>query len=302
MSLSLILPPDGVEALVSAWPDEPRVYRRGNGDLDQVVSASMLRGHIETGCLPADEIAVIKAPHPSLNAKSFQANGRTDAARLRKLYGQGYTIRIGNLQRIMPAMARVSRAIQQETGYSNYVHAFLTPPGNQGLRHHWDQQMAVIAQLEGVKRWDLWRPPAEAEAPMREYNESWRTWQVTWVAAWEAAGPDMTVDLQPGESLLLPRGWVHSPRVTDAEHPSVHLTFAIRERTPLWLAEQLTAGVIHDPRFRAIIRPGNVTGPRLADQIRETRDALVRHLANLDPEFIANSVREAALTELEYTT
>jgi hypothetical protein len=56
--------------------------------------------------LPPDEIAAIKAPHPSLNAKSFQANG-------------------------------------QKTSYSNYVHAFLTPPGNQGLRHHWDQQMAA---------------------------------------------------------------------------------------------------------------------------------------------------------------
>ena len=172
MSLNLILPRDGVEVLMSAWPDEPRVYQRRPGDLERVISASVLHDHIETGCIPADEIAVVKAPHPSLSQKAFQADGRTDPARLRKLYGQGFTIRIGNLQRVMPAMARASRAIQQETGYSNYVHAFLTPPGNQGLRHHWDQQTGVIAQLDGVKRWHLWRPPPEAEAPMRDYNES----------------------------------------------------------------------------------------------------------------------------------
>jgi hypothetical protein len=302
MSLNLILPLDGVEALTSAWPDEPRVYQRTPGELDRAITASILHDHIETGCIPADEIAVIKAPHPSLNSKSFQTNGRTDAARLRKLYSQGYTIRIGNLQRIMPAMARASRAIQQETGYSNYVHAFLTPPGNQGLRHHWDQQMAVIAQLEGVKRWHLWRPPAEAGAPMREYNESWRVWKDTYVEEWEAAGPDIEIDLQPGQSLLLPRGWVHNPYVTAADHASVHLTFAIRERTPVWLAEQLTAGAIHDPRFRRILRPAEVTGPDLAAQIRETRDALVTHLTSLDPESTARSVRETALTELEYTT
>jgi Cupin superfamily protein len=302
MSLNLILPPEGVQALTSTWPDEPRVYQRNPGDLDRAISASMLHEHIETGCIPADEIAVIKAPSPSLNSKSFQENGRTDAARLRKLYGQGYTIRIGNLQRIMPAMARASRAIQQETGYSNYVHAFLTPAGFQGLRHHWDQQMAVIAQLEGVKRWHLWRPPAEAEAPMREYNESWRVWKDTYVQEWEAAGPELVIDLQPGQSMVLPRGWVHNPFVTDTGHASVHLTFAIRERTPLWISEQLVASAIRDPRFRRILLPGEVTGPGLAAQIGETRDALVKHLTNLDPESIATPVREAALTELEYTT
>jgi cupin superfamily protein len=300
MSLNLILPPGGVEALITTWPDEPRVYQREPGVLDRVISAGMLREHIETGCIPADEIAVIKAPSPSLNQKSFQVNGRTDAARLLRLYGQGHTIRIGNLQRVMPAMARVSTAIQRETGYSNYVHAFLTPPGNQGLRHHWDQQMAVIAQLDGVKRWHLWHPPVQA--PMREYNESWRVWKDGYREEWEAAGPDLVIDLHPGQSLLLPRGWVHNPFVADTDHASVHLTFAIRERTPLWLAEQLVAGAIRDLSFRRILRPGEVTGPGLAAQIGETRDALVEHLASLDPESIVRSVREAALTELEYTT
>jgi hypothetical protein len=300
VSLNLILPPDGVEALVSAWPDEPRVYQRKPGGLERTVSAGILHDHIATGCIPADEIAVIKAPSPSLNSKSFQANGRTDAARLLKLYSQGYTVRIGNLQRIIPAMARASRAIQQETGYSNYVHAFLTPPGNQGLRHHWDQQMAVIAQLSGVKRWHLWSPPVQA--PMREYNESWRVWKDTYVQDWEAAGPDIEIDLQPGESLLLPRGWVHNPYVTPADHPSVHLTFAIRERTPFWLAEQLTATALDDPCFRRVLRPEEVTGPALAARIGEAHDALVKHLTSLDPETITRSVRQAALTQLEYTT
>ncbi len=137
---------------------------------------------------------------------------------------------------------------------------------------------------------------------MREYNESWRVWKDTYVEEWEAAGPDIAIDLQPGESLLIPRGWVHNPHVTATDHPSVHLTFALRERTPLWLAEQLVAGTIHDPRFRHILRPGEVTGPGLTAQIGETRDALIQHLTNLDRESIARSVRETALTELEYTT
>ena len=66
MSLNLILPPDGVQALTSTWPDEPRVYQRRPGDLEQAITAAMLREHIETGCIPADEIAVIKADRKSV--------------------------------------------------------------------------------------------------------------------------------------------------------------------------------------------------------------------------------------------
>ena len=42
MSLHLILPPDGAQALMSTWPDEPRVYQRNPGDLERAISASTL--------------------------------------------------------------------------------------------------------------------------------------------------------------------------------------------------------------------------------------------------------------------
>jgi hypothetical protein len=300
MSLRLLLPEEGVTELLASWPDEPRVYERGKTALDETVTADFLKGYTFTGCVPANEIAVVKAPGPSLNQNAYMTHGHTDAARLRKLYGNGFTIRLGNLQRVIPFMTTVSHGIQDETGFSNYVHAFLTPPGNQGLRHHWDQQMAVIVQTAGTKRWQLWRPPVES--PMREYNESWRVWRDHYIPEWEAAGPDLEVDLQAGQSLLLPRGWVHSPHVADQDEDSVHLTFAIRERTPLWLAEQLVAGAIEDPEFRRIILPGDITGPALVDRLRETRDALRGHLNELDLKRLASAVREAAATELEYTT
>ncbi|MFJ5227606.1 JmjC domain-containing protein [Streptomyces sp. NPDC088400] len=276
------------------------MYERGVTELDRTVTSAVLNDYIDSGCVPVNEIAVVKAPGPSLNRDAFTTNGRVDPAKLRKFYGQGHTIRLGNLQRVIPFVAALSRRIQQETGCSNYVHAFMTPPGNQGLRHHWDQQMAVIVQTAGVKRWQMWRPPVEA--PMREFNESWRVWREDYIPAWEAAGPDIEVDLKAGESLLLPRGWVHNPLVADSDDHSVHLTFAIRERTPVWLAEQLIAGVIEELDFRRIILPGDVCGGALADRVRETRDALVEYLVALDMDGLTRVVRQAAMAELEYAT
>ncbi|MDH2393183.1 MULTISPECIES: cupin domain-containing protein [Streptomyces] len=300
MSLSLLLPEDGVTELLNTWPDEPRVFERGKTALDETVTEDLLTGYTFTGCVPANEIAVVRAPGPSLNQNAYMTHGHTDAAKLRKLYDNGYTIRLGNLQRVIPFMTKVSRGIQEETGFSNYIHAFLTPPGNQGLRHHWDQQMAVIVQTAGTKRWQLWRPPVEA--PMREYNESWRVWRDHYIPEWEAAGPELEIDLRAGQSLLLPRGWVHNPHVADKDEHSVHLTFAIRERTPLWLVEKLVAEAIEDPLFRRIVLPDNITGPALVERMREVRQALREHLDGLDLQSLAASVRQAAITELEYTT
>ena len=49
MSLNLILPRDGVQALTSTWPDEPRVYQRRPGVLDRAMTVGALHDRIETG-------------------------------------------------------------------------------------------------------------------------------------------------------------------------------------------------------------------------------------------------------------
>jgi hypothetical protein len=298
MSLSLLLPPAGVADLLANWPDEPRVYARGDTGLDQHITPADLDRIVDTGCAPAGEVAAVLAG-PSDRA-SFMTNGRTDAAKLRRLRADGYTIRLGNLQRWHPFFHTAAEAIQRETGFSNYAHAFLTPAGRQGLLHHWDQQMALIVQLAGAKTWQLWKPVYDA--PMREYQESFRVWDNGFIPGWEAAGPDMSLDLEAGQTLLLPRGWVHNPHALDQTADSLHLTFAVRERTPLWLAEQLLARAIEDPGFRRVIVPRDMTGTALTDRLDDARRALIDFVGRLDLDEVAPLVREASVTELEFTT
>ncbi|WP_256967763.1 MULTISPECIES: cupin domain-containing protein [Streptomyces] len=299
MSLNLLLPEPGVAALLTSWPDEPCVYEREAGELDRVINPESIDHYLETGCVPADEIAVV-SNGAALHPDRHRTAGRTDPVKLRNLYEDGHTIRLGNLQRVVPFLADVSRGIQRETGFSNYLHAFVTPPGRQGLRHHWDQQMAVIVQISGIKRWQLWRPMFPS--PMRAYQESFRVWDPGFIPQWEAAGPDLEVDLRPGQSLLLPRGWVHNPHVLDAQARSIHLTFAIRERTPLWVAEKLVDRAVEKDAFRRVILPCDITGQRLSAHVRDVRQALIEHLAGLDVNDFAQFLYRTAVSEKEYTT
>ncbi|MFI5803140.1 JmjC domain-containing protein [Streptomyces sp. NPDC051561] len=302
MSLSLLLPEKAVSALLEGpWPEAPSVHERGSAGLDRICTPEFFDDWVFTGCVPADEIAVVKAPSPSLNPAAIKTNGRTDGAKLRRLYEQGFTVRLGNLQRVVPELHAISREIQVETGYSNYVHAFLTPASSQGLRHHWDQQVAIIAQMSGVKRWQLWKPVVEA--PMRHFNESTRVWDEGWRERWVELGPDLEVELLPGQSLIVPRGWVHNPLTPDATEGSCHLTFALRERTPYWLAERLLEELLGRPEFRRVLLPESVIGGGLAGSLHEVRRMLADAFSEkADVEGIANKIRDAARSELEYTT
>jgi hypothetical protein len=302
MSLSLLLPEKAVSALLEGpWPEAPSVHQRGNAGLDRICTADFFDDWVFTGCVPVEEIAVVKAPSPSLNPAAIKTNGRTDGAKLRHLYEQGYTVRLGNLQRVIPELHTISREIQVETGFSNYVHAFMTPAGEQGLRHHWDQQFAIIAQMSGVKRWQLWKPVIES--PMRHFGESTRVWDERWRERWIEMGPDLEVDLKPGQSLIVPRGWVHNPFTPEGEGGSTHLTFAIRERTPYWLAEKLLERLLERPDFRRVLLPEEVIGGGLAGKLHQVRHMLVEALSQAsDLQGFAHDVRDAALSELEYTT
>ncbi|MEV0375431.1 hypothetical protein AB0I10_37690 [Streptomyces sp. NPDC050636] len=61
-------------------------------------------------------------------------------------------------------------------------------------------------------------------------------------------------------------------------------------------------GDIEHQEFRSIILPGDIGGAKLSEQLRETRTALVKYLDDLALDQMALIVREAAVTELEYTT
>ncbi|MFH9476671.1 hypothetical protein ACH4L7_22895 [Streptomyces anulatus] len=95
---------------------------------------------------------------------------------------------------------------------------------------------------------------------------------------------------------------MHNPHALDAQARSIHLTFAIRERTPLWVAEKLVGSVIENDAFRRVILPGEITGQRLSAHVLDVRQALVEHLAGLDVDDFARLLARAAASEKEFTT
>ena len=82
----------------------------------------------------------------------------------------------------------------------------------------------------------------------------------------------------------------------------MHLTFVLKERSPLWVAERLTASAINDARFRAVIAPADLDLERLPDTISEVRALMIDYLGQLDPYQLAQAMRYATEKETSHAT
>jgi ribosomal protein L16 Arg81 hydroxylase len=298
MSLKLLLDAEIVAGMMTSWPVQPTVHSLPtNSALLSVVNAKTILDYLNTGCVPPSDINIIKSATPRHPA-SFVTDGRLDPVKVGRWRDAGCTVHLRHIERWCPPAAVILHGIQRETGCTTYASAFVTPPGEQGLEHHWDQYLGLVVQLAGTKRWELWRPVVDA--PTRDYQNSVRRWNPDWPAQWQESGPDLQVDLLPGQVLVLPRGWVHNPHSRESTKTSVHLTVVIQERVPLWIAEHMTGSAINDPSFRAVVPPADLEYEALVARVQATRAALIEHMNGLDVEEFAHALQRHAATEREH--
>lgn len=260
MSLELLLDSRTAEEFMHKWPDVPKLLAlpADGRALNHVIGANTILDILASGCFPPSDVNVVKndnVRHPRL----FTSEDRLDPVKLKQWRDRGHTIQMRHVERWLPPMSNITRLIQRQTGCTNYVSAFVTPAGCHGLGHHWDQYLSIVVQLAGIKTWDLWRP--KITDPTRLHLTTVQLWQDQWIDEWTISGPDMSFELKPHQVLVLPRGWIHNPYSRDADE-SIHLTFVIKERTPLWIAEHLTASAINNPVFRQPI-PQAISRQRL---------------------------------------
>lgn len=292
MSLSMLFDPATVAAMMTGWPDKPSVHQLpDDSHLRTILTDRTLYDYLDTGCVPPGDVNIIKCAAPR-HPSSFTTAGRLDAAKVRYWREQGYTVQLRHLEHWYPPMRVVTGAIQQETACTGYASAFVTPPGEQGLEWHWDQNLGIVVQLAGTKTWELWEPIVEH--PTGDFHTSVQRWDDDWVTRCRQNGPDLTVQLTAGQVLVLPRGWIHNPHSRDSATDSVHVTVVIQERTPLWIAEHLVGSAIHNPAFRHAIPPTELTTEALTTQIRHVRELLIAHVNTLDPATFTRALRAIA--------
>lgn len=150
-----------------------------------------------------------------------------DPAKVLALFAEGATVVFQSLQRWWPPVAAFCRDLEAALGHPVQANAYLTPAGAAGLDPHHDTHDVFVLQVHGSKAWVVREPVLTNPLPHQHSNHE------------EAAAQPVLfeAELEPGDCIYLPRGFVHSARAQ--REASLHLTLGVLASTAHDIARDL---------------------------------------------------------------
>jgi len=226
--------------------------------------------------------------------------GVTDQAaddRILTELGGGSTLVLQGLHRTWPPVVDFATDLAAELGHPVQVNAYITPPENRGFAAHYDVHDVFVLQIAGHKRWYVHEPVVRNPLP----DQPWQQHRAA-VASRAAEQPLIDVVLEPGDSLYLPRGYLHSADALG--QISIHLTVGVHPVTRHRLVRQLIARAQDDPALRTSLPMGVDLGDSqvLAPELSATVSALAAHLASAAGSASVEAVAAAVADEVTTQT
>lgn len=197
----------------------------------------------------------------------------------------GATLVLQALHRTWPPIVNFASQLAAELGHPVQVNAYVTPPQNRGFAAHYDVHDVFVLQLAGRKRWRV-HSPVLAD-PLRD-----QPWEQRRSAVADRARETPLIDevLAPGDTLYLPRGYLHS--AVALGELSIHLTVGVHALTRYQLVRHVLDAAAEDPALRVSLPMGaDLSDPAVLEaQLRDTLAALHRHLDGISVGVVADRV------------
>ncbi|WP_246210525.1 cupin domain-containing protein [Nocardioides piscis] len=207
--------------------------------------------------------------------------------KLSALFTDGSTLVLQALHRVWPPLIDFCQQLAADLGHPVQANAYVTPPQNQGFDDHYDVHDVFVLQVAGRKKWSI-RPPV-LPAPLRDQPWTDRRDAVGRAAAEE---PLLEATLEPGDSLYLPRGHLHS--AVALGEVSIHLTLGVHTWTRHAVAEELAAlaldALADDEEMRGSLALGTTLGAGELDAEQVTA-RLLDALSSIDPAVVSERLR-----------
>lgn len=157
------------------------------------------------------------------------------------------TISSNNFYYFFKFATRFAATLQEFFGCFVGANLYLTPPNSQGFAPHYDDVEAFILQIEGQKRWRLYKPLHENEYLPRYSSKNFKQSEI--------GKPILDIVIKPGDLLYLPRGTIHQGVTLEDTH-SLHVTLSVYQKNSWFdllekvLPQALERAAVNDTRFR----------------------------------------------------
>ncbi len=190
---------------------------------------------VASDALPPGALEVLRAGDVVPPDHYRTSDGRLRRDALDALVVEGVSLLLHRIDDEVPAVARLSDALERRLGHTVWANAYVTHGPGGALAPHYDDHDVLVVQIRGAKRWfghGVPEPSPVVRSPAgREFGPP--TWDLT---------------LGPGDALYLPRGEVH--HTTNLGALSVHVTFGVDTRRGVELLTALRERAVEERLFR----------------------------------------------------
>ena len=209
-----------------------------------------------------------------------------------ELFADGHTVVLQGLHRLWPPLIDFAGELTAELGHPVQINAYVTPSASQGFAAHYDVHDVFVLQIAGHKRWIV-HDPVHVD-PLR--TQPWTDHRQA-VSHRASERPTLDVVLEPGDTLYLPRGYIHSAEALG--DICAHLTVGIHGHTRHAIVEALAELAADDASLRRSLPLGvDVCDPDdLATEVGATVDALIARLQSVRPHDVARILESGSARE-----
>ncbi len=248
------------------------VIRRGDpGYYADLLSLADIDWALTTLGLSVPEVNVTRADAEITAADFAYGNGFVDPVAATRLFADGATIILSNLQERLPKLADFCRALEKVFSARVQTNIYLTPAHSQGFKAHYDGHDVLVLQIEGTKEWRIYDTPVALPLADQGFDPH------------DVPIGDETdrFVLGPGDMVYVPRGLTHDAVSTD--QTSLHITTGLMTRSWADLMVEVVRMLAHDDvAFREALPPG-FTNEGYDSRAAQARfDALQKKLAAAD--------------------
>jgi ribosomal protein L16 Arg81 hydroxylase len=223
-------PVSGEEFLAEHWERKPLVVTRDEESrFDNLLSIADVERLLCSGGLRMPGFRLVKAGEKidvgsytkDISWRPTPFSGTAEVGRVLSEFEEGATLVLQGLHLTWSPVAEFCRVLERELGHPAQANAYFTPRAAQGLPVHHDTHDVFSLQVAGEKRWLVYAPVLEL--PLKDQNYR--------AEMGEPGEPVHDVMLRAGDTLYLPRGWLHEAATSDTD--SLHITVGVNVYT--WL-------------------------------------------------------------------
>src|SRR5829696_2750734 len=216
--------------LAEHWERKPLVVPRGeDGRFDDLLAARDVERLLTETSIRTPGFRLVKAGATvsgytsDLSWRPDPFTGVADVRRVLAEFEAGATIVLQRLHHSWLSLARYCRLLEAFLGHPAQANAYYTPRGSQGLPVHHDTHEVFSLQVSGEKRWLVYEPALELPLKDQRYRPE----------LGEPGEPVLDITLRAGDTLYLPRGWLHQALTSSSD--SLHVTVGVNVRR--WIDE-----------------------------------------------------------------